>query len=163
MTDRTQNRANRILVVDDEEAIRKITVSILVAADYECREAASGLETLALLKAGEQFDLLLADLMMPEMNGIALLERTKDKYLDMPVVIVTAVHDVQVVLQAIRSGAYDWLMKPFEREQLLATVRRALKDRRLKLEHRAYVSNLETQVATLTEQLRVRKSSGRNR
>ena len=153
MTDRTQNRANRILVVDDEEAIRKITVSMLVAANFECREAASGLETLALFKSGEQFDLLLADLMMPEMNGIALLERTKDKYPDMPVVIVTAVHDVQVVLQAMRSGAYDCLMKPFEREQL-PTVRRALEDRRLKLEHRAYVSNLEAQVATLTKQLK---------
>ena len=163
MTDRTQNRANRILVVDDEEAIRKITVSMLVAAHYECREADSGLEALVLLKSGEQFDLLLADLMMPEMDGIALLERTKDKYPDMPVVIVTAVHDVGVVLQAMRNGAYDCLLKPSEREQLLATVRRALETRRLKLEHRAYVSSLEAQVAALTEQLRVKKSSRKNR
>ena len=101
--------------------------------------------------------------MMPKMDGIALMERTKKKFPDMSVVIVTAVDDVQVVLQAIRNGAYDCLMKPFEREQLLATVRRALEDRRLKLEHRAYVSNLEAQVATLTEQLHVRKSSRRNR
>ena len=59
MTDRTQNRANRILVVDDEEAVRTIIVSTLVAADYECRDAASGQEALALLESGEEIDLML--------------------------------------------------------------------------------------------------------
>jgi DNA-binding NtrC family response regulator len=160
MTDRTQNsvRAGRILVVDDEETIREIITSILAAANYECREAASGVEALALLESGEEFDLMLADLMMKNMDGIALLERTKDQYPDMPVVIVTGVRDISVALATIRNGAYDYLMKPFEHEQLLAVVRHALEYRRLKLEHRAYVSNLELQVATLTEQLRVRKS-----
>ena len=61
-------------------------------------------------------------------------------------------------LSAIRNGAYDYLLKPFEREQLVAVVRRALDDRRMKLESRAYLSSLESQVATLTEQLRGRKS-----
>jgi len=72
----------------------------------------------------------------------------------MPVVMVTAVHDISVALAAIRNGAYDYLLKPFEREQLLATVRRALENRRLKLENRAYQTNLESLVAARTEQLR---------
>ena len=72
----------------------------------------------------------------------------------MPVVMVTAVHDISVALAAIRNGAYDYLPKPFEREQLLATVRRAMENRRLKLENRAYQTNLETLVAARTEQLR---------
>ena len=86
---------------------------------------------------------VLSDLMMAEMDGIALLERAKERYPDMPIVMVTAVHDIQVALQALRNGAYDYLLKPFEREQLLATVRRALENRRLKRENDAYRTNLE--------------------
>src|SRR5499427_4317631 len=97
---------------------------------------------------------VLSDLMMAGMDGIGLLERTKERYPDMPVVMVTAVHDISVALTAIRNGAYDYLLKPFEREQLLNTVRRALENRRLKLENRAYQTNLEALVAQRTEQLR---------
>ena len=114
---------------------------------YSCRQAGSGLEALAVLESGEEFELMLTDLMMAELDGIGLLERTKERFPDMPVVMVTAVHDISVALAAIRNGAYDYLLKPFEREQLLATVRRALENRRLKLENRAYQTNLETLVA----------------
>jgi len=146
--------AERILVVDDEEAIREIVTSMLQSQGYECQQAGSGLEALSLLKSGERFDLVLSDLMMADMDGIGLLERTKEKYPEMPVVMVTAVHDISVALAAIRNGAYDYLLKPFEREQLLATVRRALENRRLKLENRTYQTNLESLVAARTEQLR---------
>src|SRR5437763_4170360 len=146
--------ADRILVVDDEEAIREIVASMLRSARYECRQAASGLEALALLNSGEEFELMLSDLMMPEMDGSTLLERIKERYPDLPVVMVTAVHDISVALQAIRDGAYDYLLKPFEREQLLATVRRALENRRLRMENRAYQTNLEALVAAKTEQVR---------
>ncbi len=146
--------ADRILIVDDEEAIREIVASMLTMAGYVCQQASSGLEALAILQSGEEFELMLSDLMMAELDGIGLLERTKEKYPDMPVVMVTAVHDISVALAALRNGAYDYLLKPFEREQLLATVRRAMENRRLKLENRAYQVNLETLVAARTEQLR---------
>jgi putative nucleotidyltransferase with HDIG domain len=146
--------ADRILIVDDEEAIREIVASMLTIAGYRCQQACSGIEALAILESGEEFELMLSDLMMAELDGIGLLERTKEKYPDMPVVMVTAVHDISVALAAIRNGAYDYLLKPFEREQLLATVRRAMENRRLKLENRAYQVNLETLVAARTEQLR---------
>jgi putative nucleotidyltransferase with HDIG domain len=71
----------------------------------------------------------------------------------MPVVMVTAVHDISVALTAIRNGAYDYLLKPFEREQLLATVSRALENRRLKMENRNYQLNLESLVEARTDQL----------
>jgi putative nucleotidyltransferase with HDIG domain len=144
----------RILVVDDEESIREIISSMLSAAGYETEQASSGMEALAVLNAQGEFELMLSDLMMAELDGIALLERSKEKYPDMPVIMVTAVHDISVALAAIRNGAYDYLLKPFEREQLLAMVRRALEHRRLKLENRAYQSNLESLVAARTEQLR---------
>jgi putative nucleotidyltransferase with HDIG domain len=145
---------DRILVVDDEEAIREIVSSMLTTAHYKCSQAGSGLQALALLESGEEFELMLSDLMMADLDGIGLLERTKEKFPDLPVVMVTAVHDISVALAAIRNGAYDYLLKPFEREQLLATVRRALENRRLKLENRAYQTNLEALVTAKTEQLR---------
>jgi len=67
--------------------------------------------------------------------------------------MVTAVHDISVALQALRNGAYDYLLKPFEREQLLATASRALENRRLKIENRTYQTNLESLVANRTQQL----------
>src|SRR5438477_556490 len=144
----------RILVVDDEEPIREIISSMLNAAGYKTRQAASGMEALAILNATGEFELVLSDLMMAELDGIALLERAKEKYPDMPVIMVTAVHDISVALAAIRNGAYDYLLKPFEREQMLAMVKRALEHRKLKLENRTYQSNLESLVAARTEQLR---------
>src|SRR6202162_4140765 len=144
---------DRILVVDDEEPIREIVASMLGTAGYACKQAASGMEALAVLTSGEEFELMLSDLMMADLDGIGLLERTKEKYPDMPVVMVTAVHDISVALAAIRNGAYDYLLKPFEREQLLATVRRALENRRLKIENRAYQTNLESLVEARTQQL----------
>src|SRR6201985_3696941 len=146
--------AERILVVDDEEPIREIVASMLGTAGYLCKQAGSGMEALAVLNSGEEFELMLSDLMMADLDGIGLLERTKERYPDMPVVMVTAVHDISVALAAIRNGAYDYLLKPFEREQLLATVRRALETRRLKIVNRDYQMNLEALVRERTSQLR---------
>jgi putative nucleotidyltransferase with HDIG domain len=144
---------DRILVVDDEEPIREIVASMLGTAGYACKQAASGMEALSVLTSGEEFELMLSDLMMADLDGIGLLERTKEKYPDMPVVMVTAVHDISVALAAIRNGAYDYLLKPFEREQLLNTVSRALENRRLKVENRTYQTNLESLVKARTDQL----------
>jgi len=146
--------AERVLVVDDEEPIREVVCSMLTSANFVCSQACSGKEAIALLQSGEVYELMLSDLMMPGMDGEALLAATKERFPDIPVVMVTAVHDVSVALSAIRNGAYDYLLKPFDREQLLATVRRALENRRLKLENREYQTNLESLVTARTEQLR---------
>src|SRR5579884_4291360 len=146
--------AERILIVDDEEPIRDFVSAMLSSANYACSQAESGKEALEMLSYGEPFELMLSDLMMPEMDGIALLEASKERFPDMPVIMVTAVHDISVALGSIRNGAYDYLLKPFEREQLLATVRRALENRRLRLENRSYQMDLEARVEKKTEQLR---------
>jgi putative nucleotidyltransferase with HDIG domain len=143
---------DRILVVDDEETIREMVCSMLSLAQFQTRAAANGVEALAALESGEEFDLVLSDLMMAEMDGIVLLERVKERYPDMPIVMLTAVLDIEVALQALRNGAYDYLPKPFEREQLLNTVRRALENRRLKRENDAYRTRLEELVAARTQQ-----------
>ncbi len=69
--------AERILVVDDEEAIREVVTSMLSSAGYQCQQAGSGKEALAVLESDNKFELMLSDLMMAELDGIALLERTK--------------------------------------------------------------------------------------
>ena len=134
---------SRILVVDDEEPIREIVGEMLKTVGYEARTAADGVEALDVLNSGQEFDLLLCNLMMPRLDGLGVLEQTKAKFPDMPFVLHTAVHDISVALAALRSGAYDYLLVPFEREQLLAVVSRALEYRRLKIENRAVRAKLE--------------------
>ena len=143
----------RILVVDDEAPIRNLVCAMLQKASYQCIQARSAAEALEILGRDDNFQLVLSDLIMPEMGGVALLERVKSQQKDLPVVLVTAVHDISVALTAIRNGAYDYLLKPFEREQLLAVVRRALEASRLRVENRLYQSNLEALVAQRTSEL----------
>ena len=144
----------RILVVNEDDPMREIICSMLTAAGYLCREATGGLNALALLLESDEFDLIITDFRNDELGGIELLERIKEGYPDTPVVvIVNAVYDVSVVLAAIRNGAYDCLPKPFEREQLLAMVRRALETRHLNLENRKYRMELERLVDIRTGEL----------
>jgi len=144
----------RILVVDDDEAVREPVFLFLAAAGYRPTAVASGDEALALLASGEEFELMLSDMIMPGMRGDILLERTKERFPDMPVIMVTTVSDISEALKSIRNGAYDYLPKPVERDQLLNTVKRALENRRLKLENRAYQLELENKVTERTAELR---------
>src|SRR5271165_3929532 len=144
----------RILVVDDDESVRDTISSMLAHAGFECLTVTSGEDAIVALEADSKYALLLSDLAMQGMDGFALLERIRLVHPQMPVVMVTAIHDISVALAAIRSGAYDYLLKPFEREQLLAMVRRALENRRLKLENLAYQTKLESLVSARTELLR---------
>jgi len=143
----------RILVVDDDAAIRDLVTSMLCHSGYECHAVPSGQDALAALQTVPAYALLLSDLAMDGMDGFALLDRVRKLDPQLPVVMVTAVHDVSVALAAIRNGAYDYLLKPFERDQLLAAVRRALETRRLQHEVLAYKNKLETLVAARTELL----------
>ena len=144
----------RILVVDDEEFIRDLVCRMLDGAGYRCASVASGPAALGLLDSGEQFELMLSDLRMAEMDGVVLLELTKERFPDMPVIMVTAVNDVSEALSTIRNGAYDYLLKPFERDQLLNTVKRALENRRLRQLERNYQLELRATVDAQTMQLR---------
>jgi DNA-binding NtrC family response regulator len=119
--------AIRILAVNDEEPIRDIISSMLTSAGYECRAVESGLDALAMFAAGEEFELVLTDMLNWPMDGLSLLLRIKEKLPNMPVVVASAVHDDTLVNECLRNGACEYLFMPFELEQLLATVSRALK------------------------------------
>jgi putative nucleotidyltransferase with HDIG domain len=144
----------RILVVDDETTVRDAVCSILMQAGYECLPVTSGRDALSILRSTEDVSIVLSDLIMEGMDGLTLLSRMKQEHPEIPVVMVTAVHDISVALAAIRNGAYDYLLKPFEKEQLLVMVRRALETRRLRLENLAYQTKLESLVSARTEMLR---------
>jgi putative nucleotidyltransferase with HDIG domain len=143
-----------ILVVDDETAVRDTVCSILTQAGYECLPVSSGRDALSILRSNEDISIVLSDLIMEGMDGLTMLSRMKQEHPEIPVVMVTAVHDISVALAAIRNGAYDYLLKPFEKEQLLVMVRRALETRRLRLENLAYQTKLESLVSARTEMLR---------
>jgi putative nucleotidyltransferase with HDIG domain len=142
----------KILIVDDEEPIREVLASLLEAGGFACSTAENGAEALERLEAGA-FALVLSDILMPVMNGLVLLEQVRERHPDLPVVMVTAMHDISAAIGALRSGAYDYLLKPFDKDQLYFSVRRALDHRRLVIENRNYQSGLERLVAERTAQL----------
>jgi cyclic di-GMP phosphodiesterase len=144
----------RILVVEDDDTTREFLVSILASAGYGCREAGDGRAALKLLESGVEFDLILSNFVMPGMSGDELLKRVRAEYPDIPFVMETGVQDLASRVAVMRDGAYDYLVKPLDRLDLLAAVHRALEYRRLKLENRAYQANLEKLVSARTEQLR---------
>ena len=143
-----------ILVVDDEEAIREVVSTLLEAQGYNCTVCANGRLALQAFRNGS-FDLVLSDIVMPEMDGLKLLACLRDENTDVPVIMVTAMHDISIALEAIRAGAYDYILKPFEKDQLHLSVRRALEHRSLVLENRTYQSDLEQLVAERTQQLSI--------
>src|SRR6202795_3087493 len=143
----------KILVVDDEEAIREVVSTLLEAQGYVCTVRQNGRLALEAFREGA-FDLVLSDIVMPEMDGLKLLAELRRDDPDVPVIMVTAMHDIAIALESIRCGAYDYILKPFEKDQLFLSVRRALEHRRLLLENRHYQRNLEQLVEQRTGQLK---------
>jgi putative nucleotidyltransferase with HDIG domain len=120
---------------------------------FDVQLAASGREALEILELNS-FDLVLTDIVMQDGNGIALLDRIHGQQPQLPVVMVTAIHDISVAIDSMRRGAYDYLLKPFEREHLVSTVKRALDHRQALQDSHNYQQNLEQVVAARTEMLR---------
>jgi CheY-like chemotaxis protein len=116
----------RILAVNDEEAVRDVISSMLTSAGYQCQAVESGLDALAMLTAGEQFELIVTDMLNWPMDGMSLLLRAKEKFPDIPVVVASAINDQAVVRECFRNGACEYLFLPLDREELLAAVSRAL-------------------------------------
>jgi len=143
---------DRILIVDDEEAIREVVATLLEAQGYQCAAVANGREAVDYLR-DNPVDLVLSDMIMPEMSGMQLLAWLRTHHQEFPVVMVTAMHDVSTALEAIRRGAYDYILKPFEKDRLFTSVRRALEHRRLVQENKNYQRNLEKLVEQRTAQL----------
>lgn len=133
------------LIVDDEPRLRQVLTQLMRADGFRCVEAANGLEALEHL-AREPITLVLSDMEMPRMNGIDLLRQLRAKHPDVAVVMITGNADVETAVGTLSAGAMDYIVKPFQLEEVRARVKQALEKRRLILENRDYQDRLEDRV-----------------
>ena len=111
----------RLLVVDDEEAVRNLLQRILEGAGYQVTTAANGREALYQVSLGET-DVVLLDIKMPEMSGIEVLSKLATDSPDICAIMVTSVVDTETAVEAMKLGAYDYILKPFNRDNVLQKV-----------------------------------------
>jgi len=124
----------RILAVDDQRYFRELLEGMLIDAGFEVQTAAGAEEALLVLERSA-FDILLTDLVMPQMDGNELVHRVKQRNPDQDIVVVTGVVDVKAAVDAMKLGASEYLLKPFDRETLTNTLESVLQSRRLRNEH----------------------------
>ncbi len=143
---------DRILIVDDEEVICSILARRLTREGYACVTANDGREALRYFYK-HPFSLIIADIKMPEIDGLELLKRVKATNPDMMVIMVTAFPDIDLAVEAMRLGAYDFLIKPADLDLVILSVKKALEKKRLEEEILAYRSHLERLVGERTAKL----------
>jgi DNA-binding NtrC family response regulator len=120
----------QIVVADDEAGIRDLLCDILEPEGAQVRAVSSGLEALAAIEANEP-DLAILDVRMPAPDGLAVLQQLRTKGRDLPVLIITAQESSTVTIEAMQRGAYDYIAKPFDPDEVLLVVQRAAEHRRL--------------------------------
>ncbi|MBI3247523.1 MAG: sigma-54-dependent Fis family transcriptional regulator [Deltaproteobacteria bacterium] len=124
----------RVLVVDDEAHMRRVLEIMLQKMGHETRTAGNGQEALDLAQR-ESFDLILTDLRMPHMDGLALLNALRAQKVETPVILLTAYGTVESAVQAMKLGAYDYILRPFDVEAVERTITRALTTERTRREN----------------------------
>jgi len=137
-------RHGSILVIDDEDIMREILETLLSREGYTVRLASSGAEGLELAKS-LPFDAVIVDVMMPGMDGMAVLDELKKIDDDLPVLMITAFASVENAIAAMKRGAFDYITKPFKNDEVLVVVRNAMERRQLIAENTALRQNLQAQ------------------
>ena len=118
----------KILIVDDEVNMRLVLKTMLKKEGYDVETAADGLEALALLKRHD-VTACVTDLRMPKLDGMGLLNRMVEEYPSIPVIIITAHGTVATAVDALKKGAFDYITKPFDQEELKNVIGKAVKTR----------------------------------
>ena len=133
----------RILAVDDQRYFRELIEGLLVEEGFEVQTAASGEEALHILER-EDFDVVITDLVMPGIDGAELCRQVRQRLPAQDIVMVTGVVDVQTAVEAMKLGATDYILKPFDRDTIVGSLEVILERRRLREEHsRLMEENLE--------------------
>jgi DNA-binding NtrC family response regulator len=133
----------RILVVDDEEIVIKSCVRILGGSNHQVDAVQDGLEALRRIDENP-YDVVILDIMMPKMDGLEVLRRVKESHPDIDVIMVTGLSQIDTAVQAMKLGAFDYLSKPFDPDELKLVVQRALERRELLQEN----LNLKSEVSS---------------
>lgn len=137
-----ENRPIKILIVDDDEVYRDVLKDAIGEEDSELSLAGSGEEALELLEASP-FDILITDLNMPGIDGLTLLKRARQLYPDILTLIITGYGSLESAVEAIRSGAYDYIQKPFRIDEVAVSTRNAIDKVRILRERQALLDELE--------------------
>ncbi len=127
-------KKSSILLIDDDDSLRRVMEFSLVEAGYRVQAAASGEDGLRLLEK-ESFDAVITDITMPGMNGMEVLARVHERDERLPVVVITAYGTIESAVLAMKKGAFDYITKPFNRDELRLTLDKALRMRRLEKEN----------------------------
>jgi len=143
---------HKILIVDDEKAICDTFSRLLVYSGYTCHMAANGREALNLL-GQHDFSLILSDINMPLMSGIELLRNVVDKHPELAVIMISGIDDRDVAINCLELGAYGYIIKPVQMNELVINVANALHRRELEIVNKRYNQQLQELVAARTEDL----------
>lgn len=141
-----------ILIVDDDKAIRDLLKRILEREGYACESAVDAEEAIDFLK-DQRYDLVISDVAMPGKSGIQLLEEIRTNYPNIPTLMISGNSTRKTAESVISMGAYDFLVKPFQKKQVLISVSNALMRRALDLQSQFEVQNLENIIQDQTEDL----------
>jgi putative two-component system response regulator len=144
----------RCLVVDDEAIVRRSVVRMLEAQGFSCLEAATGREGLDVLASNGELPLIVSDLRMPELDGMAFLEEVRRQYPDIAVVMLSGMAETSVAVECLHLGAADFLVKPVSVSEMHARVARALEKRALVMQNRYYQAHLERRVQEQAQRIR---------
>ncbi len=128
------SESSRVLVVDDEQVIREILSEFLTMEGYVVRSVEDGERALSELKL-RPYDMVISDLKMPKLSGLQLLERITEANINVLTVIMTGFGTVETAIEAMKKGAYDYILKPFKVEEVIHVVQRGLERQRLQAEN----------------------------
>ena len=140
--------AFKVLVAEDEEITRKHIANTLKAEGYEVEDVNNGLDALKKIRA-DNFDILIADIKMPKMDGLELLGHVKEESPDTEVIVITGFGSINSAVNAMKNGAYDYITKPFELDEILIKVNKVLDQKQIKNENvalKAYL-NIDSEIS----------------
>ena len=127
-------KKSSILLIDDDDSLRRVMEFSLTEAGYTVQTAASGEDGLRLFEK-DAFDAVITDITMPGMSGMEVLAKVRERDAHMPVIVITAYGTIESAVEAMKQGAFDYITKPFNRDELRLTLEKALRMRRLEKEN----------------------------
>lgn len=146
------NEKKRILIVDDESCVRELLVHFLNNKGYDCIQAENAQCALNILHQ-KNIPIIISDIRMPGLDGIGFLQEVKQKEPFTEVIMATALTETSTAVEAMRQGAYDYVVKPFDLKTVETSVRRAFERRQLLIENKEYHDRLEEKVQEKTSEL----------
>jgi len=147
-----------VLVVDDEDGIRQALTRFLTRLGYQVRAAANGAEALE-QQAAHHPQAMLCDIRMPEMSGVELLPKVLAQDADLAIIMLTAIDEPRTAIECLKLGAYDYLIKPVDLEELELSLQHALRQRQLEVDRRELEQWLAREVAVRTRELEERSAA----